>query len=654
MLDKLWLAQALRYHRKRQFEKALHYMRKGRHAIRSVENHLIFAELLEDAGHLEEALVHLKQVAAQTGEGRVYERRAHILRTLDRLEEAIRDLTNALEAGHDHYLVWYTRGLAYKALGKYEDAFRDLKESIRREDPQSATSTFYELGMAYYHSGNPAQAVSCLKESVSHPERAIPVYYYMLARCLDMTERTKEALEAILQGIELANRYAAEEDGGYALFDAETNYSYGAFQIFQEQIRDTYSFRWLLADIYLKLGMYEQGTAAATEGLDLYPDTPDLYIKRAELYAAWGKHEPAKEDLETAIRLAPDEPRPYLDLARLYRKEEAEEKAAVVITLLYRRLPESPLVCFWMADSYHRLGQYEEALRVNDRLLEIEQDDPDNYTQRANILMEMHDLPAAEQALAESLKLRDHAEIRSKRAYALYLQGRNEEAMLELQQAVALDPGFEQNPTYMTASGHIYKEMGLLDLAIDAYTRSIETNPNSPRLYEFRAGCYLDSGEFAKGLSDCTRGLEADPAYAGLYSLRSGIYQALKDHPSAIADVLKYLEFQPGHPGAYYRLGQLYFEEHEEEEALEAFDRVLEVVPEHADSYLYKAHIFFRQFENEAAAGSIVNWSLHLDKEMGAADKISAIQALDGFDESVLERAVERLTETYGHQMYLS
>ena len=119
-------------------------------------------------------------------------------------------------------------------------------------------------------------------------------------------------------------------------------------------------------------------------------------------------------------------------------------------------------------------------------------------------------------------------------------------------------------------------------------------------------------------------------------------------------DIMKFLELQPGHPGAYYRLGQIHYKDQEEESALEAFDEVLSILPEHAESYLYKAYIYFRQFEPEEAVQNIVNWSLHLNKENSPAEKVGAIEALEGFDETILERAVAKLTEMYGHQMYLS
>ena len=654
MVDRMWLKLGSRYRKKQDLEKALKYMTKGRKAIVSLNDQIDYAELLHHAGQSEEAIAYLGQVIEQKGAARAYERRAHILRDLDREEEAILDLNEAIAINSDHYLTWYTRGIAYKDLGKYDEAVRDLKESIRREDQDTVISTYYELGMTYYEHGNPAEAVQCFRESVKIPERTIPMYYFMLARCLDMTDQVQEALTALLQGVELADRYEAEPDQGYALFNASTYYSYGAFMTFQRQMKEMFSFRRLLADLYLQLGQYEKGAAAASRGLEKYPGAVELYLKRAEIYAAWGRLHQAKEDLELAIHQNPDEFRSYFELARLYREEGSEEKAAEAIAKLYRRQPEAPLVCYWMADCHYRMGQYEEAIRLNDKLLELENDDPANYTQRADILIESYDLLSAEKALDDALKLSDASEIHNKKSYVLYLQGKNEEALLELQKAVSLDPEFELHPTYLAASGHIYKEMGMWDLAIDAYTKAIHASPGNPRLYEFRAGCFYETEQLDRGLSDCTAGLELDAGYAGLYSLRSGIYLAMKDYANARMDVLTFLELQPGHPGAYYRLGQILYKDNEEDAALEAFDQVLSAIPEHAESYLYKAHIYFEQFESEDAVQNIVNWSLHLDKEMSAADKIKAIETLDGFDESVLERAVERLTGMYGHQIYLS
>lgn len=654
LLDRIWLKLGSYYRGRQDLEKALKYIRKGQKALKSLNDQIIYAELLHHTAHSDEAIAYLGQVIDRTGAARAYERRAHILRELNREEEAILDLNEAIELNSDNFMNWYTRGITYKDMGKYEEAIRDLKESIKREDASTVISTYYELGVTYYENGNPADAVLCFKESVKNPERAIPMYYFMLARCLDLVNSMEEAVTVLKKGVALSDRYEAESDQGYAIFDGATNYSYGAFMTFQKQTKDNFSFRRLLADLYMQLGQYEKGVEAATEGLQIYTGAVELYLKRAEIYAAWGKKAEAIEDFGLAMHQDEHDFRAYFELARLYREDGEEAAAAEVIMKLYRLHPESPLVCYWMADCLYRLGKNQEAIKLNDKLLEMENDDAANFTQRADIFIEMADLPAAEEALNEALKLSDTSEIHNKQSYVMYLQGKNEEALIELQKAVALDPDYEDHPTYLTASGHIYKEMGLWDLAIDAYTKAIHMTSGNSRLYEFRAGCFFETGQLDRGLSDCTQGIELDNNYASLYSLRSAIYLSMMDYARARVDIMKFLELQPGHPGAYFRLGQIHYKDHEEDAALEAFDEVLSILPEHAESYLYKAHIYFRQFETEETIQNIVNWSLHLNKESSPADKIRAIEALEGFDEMILERAAEKLTEMYGNQLYLS
>ena len=55
------------------------------------------------------------------------------------------------------------------------------------------------------------------------------MYYYMLSVSLDLMDHVQEAVGVLQEGIQLADRYEAEADGGYALFAGGTNYSYGAF-----------------------------------------------------------------------------------------------------------------------------------------------------------------------------------------------------------------------------------------------------------------------------------------------------------------------------------------------------------------------------------------------------------------------------------------
>ena len=97
-------------------------------------------------------------------------------------------------------------------------------------------------------------------------------------------DHVQEAVGVLQEGIQLADRYEAEADGGYALFAGGTNYSYGAFQTFQRQVREAYSFRKSMADLYVRLGDIGQAEHYLSEAIERYPDSYELYLKRAEVF----------------------------------------------------------------------------------------------------------------------------------------------------------------------------------------------------------------------------------------------------------------------------------------------------------------------------------------------------------------------------------
>ena len=81
------------------------------------------------------------------------------------------------------------------------------------------------------------------------------------------------------------------------------------------------------------------------------------------------------------------------------------------------------------------------------------------------------------------------------------------------------------------------------DLAIDAYSLAIQAHPSNPRFYEFRAVCFVETGQLERGLADCAQGLSLNPGQ-GLYSLRSGIYYSMADYARAKEDTRKCWSFR--------------------------------------------------------------------------------------------------------------
>jgi serine/threonine-protein kinase len=91
---------------------------------------------------------------------------------------------------------------------------------------------------------------------------------------------------------------------------------------------------------------------------------------------------------------------------------------------------------------------------------------------------------------------------------ALTEQGRNLEALKALRQAVTLAPNSE---TGWDLLGYLYHYTGLLDLAEEAYDRSIDLNPTTTRIHWMHARMHLFQGRPQESEQEMRRVLATNP-----------------------------------------------------------------------------------------------------------------------------------------------
>ena len=83
------------------------------------------------------------------------------------------------------------------------------------------------------------------------------------------------------------------------------------------------------------------------------------------------------------------------------------------------------------------------------------------------------------------------------------------------------------------------------DEAIEAYTRSIDLNPNEPATYCNRAMAYLRSKNYARCIEDADKTIELEPDYVKAYHRRGKAYLAVNKFAPAIRDFQYILEKNP-------------------------------------------------------------------------------------------------------------
>jgi len=126
----------------------------------------------------------------------------------------------------------------------------------------------------------------------------------------------------------------------------------------------------------------------------------------------------------------------------------------------------------------------------------------------------------------------------AKRGAELFYEGRFEEAIVECNKAIELNPNL---PDGYGIRAWIYNQTEQYDLAIPDFTKALELDPNYVGDYADRAWAYVHTGQFDLAMADCNKAIELDPDFARAYMSRALAYKAQDRKAEAIADFEKFI-----------------------------------------------------------------------------------------------------------------
>lgn len=139
------------------------------------------------------------------------------------------------------------------------------------------------------------------------------------------------------------------------------------------------------------------------------------------------------------------------------------------------------------------------------------------------------------------------ARFHNARGLAYLDQGRRDEAIREISQAIAMKP----QPVFFTNRASIAERAGQIDAALADLARALKLDPDYARAYEDRADIYLDLDRPAEGLSDIERALAKPTAYR--YRLKGRLLMHLARYDEAVAAFDASLDLQPANHVALER-----------------------------------------------------------------------------------------------------
>jgi len=644
-----WAARALKRGRP---ERSLRWYEQAGEPNLSPREKAAFAQMLAENGDAPRAIRLLSEAAPRLAEPDLYVRLALLCRRIGRERDAIAALDEAIRLNPAPYLAWYTRALAYSALGDDGRAAADMQEAAARD---TGASSRYELGCIYLRMGRHDEAARALEQAVAAQESPIPLYIFRLAEAYEGEERYEQALAAVRRAAELQSRLDALPDKGEAYLRQRTRYSDEAIRALMAVADEEAGFRLKEAQLLERAGRAAEALRAVALGRQMYPEAEELLLRQGTLLRELGRHEEAIASLQEAKRRNPMRLAAYMELCATYRRLERWEEASGALKEALRVFPNQTVVQFWLVDVYRDAGMREQAWAASTELTKLEPDDPLNWKQRAELAVDRERYAEAEEAYTRALELGDNADYYMRRSYVRFMAGRHEEALLDVQAALRVNESLRHDGKTAFALAELYMGLGNRELAEAEYGRAIALDPGNPRLYERRANCRLERGRLAEALEDCRRGQELEPANARLDWMLSLIYWRNEEYDAALGSALDYARKAPEDDQGHYNLASIYSRMRRYDDAIRSLNRAIGQNPFEPRFYLERASIYYhRMFDRARAADDLAQWLLYAGAEKPEHERTLLIGELDGFDDEMRARALEQYLSGFGTSRYLS
>jgi tetratricopeptide (TPR) repeat protein len=185
--------------------------------------------------------------------------------------------------------------------------------------------------------------------------------------------------------------------------------------------------------------------------------------------------------------------------------------------------------------------------------------------------------PAPTVAATPTLTADDHVQ----RGVVLAKEGKLDEAIVELQAALQLDP---EHPLAHANLGAIYANQGKTAEAVAEIEKSLERDPDNARAYSNLCHLYNLQGRTEQAMAACEQALSLDPGYSSAYTNLGVLYLGAQDYDRAISAFSRAIELDPENTLARKDLGNAYTQTGELDAAIAVLQEALRLDPAFADA----------------------------------------------------------------------
>lgn len=512
------------------------------------------------------------------------------LQKLDRPDEAIAILTQAIAEYPQFAEGYYRRGISYYEKQQLPEAERDLRRAVRLA-PQNpyywkdlamvcyvhndVLETLYATSQALRHHPKLAEAhllmAAVLRDTENYSEALQEVQYVlaldpgcveglvMLGYIQFHLEHLDEAIEAFTKALEITSEhplawsgrssvYAVKQDWEKAIRDCQK-----AIELAPEYIR----FQIHMVSFLGQSEKWEEALAFCQKMQEDFPDEAVSWVMMADIHMKMKHPEAAIVALDRALEKSPEE----FDI--LQRKVGVKCSLglfrAALDDLNSAIMEQENDELYLLRSSVHgKMECWQEALEDVSRAIEKNQDNLQAWYQRGMIWMMMRHY---EEALADFEWVVQHdpeaVEPRFSKAFTLLGLFRTEEAFEEMEWILEIRPDFVPA---LCEKAILLASMGRKEEAITLYNEILHQFPNNARILNFRGTLLASKKHFTDALDDYNRAIEANPDFAPAYNNRGFIYYAKGELENALYNINTAIQLWPDWSRPYLNRAVLYLQ----------------------------------------------------------------------------------------------
>jgi tetratricopeptide (TPR) repeat protein len=237
-------------------------------------------------------------------------------------------------------------------------------------------------------------------------------------------------------------------------------------------------------------------------------------------------------------------------------------------------------------------GNYQRAIQLLNRAIDVEPENPSAYRNRARALRELNRFLEALADYDRIIALMpDDAAAYRQSADMLRTLGRLEEALERYQKALTLIPDLAEAHYGM---GSVQAEKGQRDSALVSLDRALSINAHLPEAHNNRGVILASMGLSEQALMSYQRAINSNPDYAEPYINRAVLLKELGKLEAALADYNRAVACKEGYGPAYFNRGLLLLDLKRPEAALWDFDEALKSMQQVPEAHNNRAVALIR------------------------------------------------------------